>query len=78
MKSYKQNRPLNETSRTDCACRFRIIVRAGKKNVCQTAKVEGGRGLRKEYGEGGENLKLQENTEKGAVKVNASLFVMAL
>ena len=37
-----------------------------------------GGGLRHEYGEGGENLKLQENTEKGTVKVNAVLFVASL
>jgi len=35
-------------------------------------------GLRHECGEGGENLKLQENTEKGTVKVNTALFVVAL
>jgi len=34
--------------------------------------------LRHEYVGGGENLKLQENTEKGTVKVNTALFVVAL
>jgi len=35
-------------------------------------------GLRHEYGKRGENLKLQENFEKGTVEVNAALFVVSL
>ena len=40
----------------------------------------GGRGvdLHYEYGERGENLKLQENTEKGTDKVNSALLVVSL